>query len=529
MRNRSEAEFARLVDSLAADPHRRGELADLLREDHSWYEQRGTATIVRMRGWVLIALARTGVTDGTLLFILEELDNGVDAYLIAAAATALRAYPSPKAAFGPFLVNALQQIRYRDEPVSFEAYGAYAMSGENTTAVRELVKTVAWLGPHARSVLPDLEALRSQSAGLSKELATALDQTLKAIKNNEVNEYGPAACCDLPSNLANKMSWLRNYRRSSRPIESAIFEDQDGTRFSFKEFFRGHPSIVVFFYTRCDNPLKCSLTVTKLGRIQKLIEQHGLDDRVNTAAITYDPDFDLPKRLRAYGRDRNVRMDARNRMLRATAGIDALARHFKLGINFIESLVNRHRIEAYVLDDEGRVAASFARLRWNEQEVIDRAVELLRERDEEASSIDGSKHRAKGPNKKLALLGSIASVAVAFFPKCPICWAAYLSMFGIAGFNQIPYSPWLQPIFALVMAINLLSVWLRGWSTKRIIAPLIATTGALIILASRTVSGWEKLAVCGVLLTLAGSLLSAVTWRPRKSLAFFAKKSLMTG
>ena len=164
------------------------------------------------------------------------------------------------------------------------------------------------------------------------------------------------------------------------PIESTVFEDHEGESITFKEFFHGHPSIVVFFYTRCDNPLKCSLTVTKLARIQKLLEAQGLADQIHTAAITYDPAFDLPERLRVYGQDRGVRMDARHRMLRATDGIDALRRHFKLGVNFIESLVNRHRIEAYILDAEGRIAASFERLHWDEQEVVDRAIEVLEEK-----------------------------------------------------------------------------------------------------------------------------------------------------
>ena len=93
----SEPQFAALVDALAADPARREQLTDLLREDHPLYDQRGTATIVRMRGWVLLALARAGVSDAALIFVLEELDTGVDAYLVAAAARALRSYPQPHA------------------------------------------------------------------------------------------------------------------------------------------------------------------------------------------------------------------------------------------------------------------------------------------------------------------------------------------------------------------------------------------------------------------------------------------------
>src|SRR5262245_24180735 len=109
----SESEFAALVDALAADPDRREQLTDLLREDHPLYDQRGATTIVRMRGWVLLALARSEVSNAALLFVLEELDTGIDAYLVAAAARALRSYPHPTASFAPFVMRGLNQIRYR--------------------------------------------------------------------------------------------------------------------------------------------------------------------------------------------------------------------------------------------------------------------------------------------------------------------------------------------------------------------------------------------------------------------------------
>ena len=117
----SEEQFAALVDALAARPDRREQLTDLLRESHPIYDQRGTAATVRMRGWILLALARVGVSDAQLLFVLEELDTGADAYLVAAAARALRSYPSPAAAFAPFVMRAINNIRYHDEPVSFDS------------------------------------------------------------------------------------------------------------------------------------------------------------------------------------------------------------------------------------------------------------------------------------------------------------------------------------------------------------------------------------------------------------------------
>ena len=383
MSGMSEPQFAALVDALA-NSDQCEQLADLLRENHPVYDQRGAATIVRMRGWVLLALARAGVPDAALLFVLEELDTGVDPYLVAAAARTLRSYRSPGPAFAPFLTRALTNIRYRDEPVSFENYGEYAVSSTGTSPVRELLATLAWLGPLAHGVLDEIESLRG---GISKKLLIDLDRAVEAIRGEQVDAPGiSGTCCTPPSGLSSTSSWAIGSRCGCEPIESTVFEDHNGATITFDKFFKGHPSIVVFFYTRCDNPLKCSLTVAKLANIQKLLEARGLADQISTAAITYDPAFDLPERLRGYGQNRGVRLDARHRMLRTIDGVSALCSHFKLGVNFIESLVNRHRIEAYILDAEGRIAASFERIHWDERQVVDRTVEVLKEKSDETTS-----------------------------------------------------------------------------------------------------------------------------------------------
>src|SRR5262245_21990149 len=403
----SEPQFAALVDALAADPDRREQLTDLLREDHPLYDQRGAATIVRMRGWVLLAMARAGVTDAALIFVLEELDTGVDAYLVAAAARALRSYRRPTESLAPFVMRALTNIRDRDEPVAFENYGDYAVSSTGTSPARELLATLAWLGPHARGVLHELESLRAQSSGFSRKFRIDIDRAVQAIGGaDQVDELRTDTCCTPPPDgLRNTVYRPLSFRCGAETIESAVFEDHHGDVITFKEFFQGHPSIVVFFYTRCDNPLKCSLTVTKLARIQKLLEAEGLADQIHTAAITYDPAFDLPERLRGYGQDRGVRMDTHHRMLRATDGMDGLCRYFGLGVTFIESLVNRHRIEAYILDAEGRIAVSFERIHWDEQQVVTRTLEVLKEK-ECYSSIRDAPVTAMGIRDK-----AIASIA----------------------------------------------------------------------------------------------------------------------
>lgn len=521
-----EPQFAALVDALSADPTRRDELVALLREDHPVYDQRGAAAVVRMRGWILIALGRFGLTDGALLFVLEELDTGRDPYLVAAAAHVLQSYIEPVSDFAPFLVRALNNVRYHDEPVTFDHYGEYATAATDITPVRELLSTLEWLGPAARGVLPELELLRANRGGFSRKIVAQLDRTIRVIADTAPAPVPTSdACCSLPAGFGNALSWARGFRRGSETIESMRFEDHDGASVSFAEFFRGQPCIVVFFYTRCDNPQKCSLTIAKLGRIQNLLLERGLADQIRTAAITYDPAFDAPDRLRGYGKNRGVQLSAEHRMLRPVDGINALRAHFKLGVNFVESLVNRHRIEVYLLDAAGAIAASFERIHWDEQQIVERAAELLNEERLAKVRVAGPVpvNRALRPAATVPVFGALASLGFAFFPKCPFCWAAYLSIFGITSLERIPYSPWLAPVLAALMLLNLFSVWVRGRTTRRMTAFGLVVAGAFAIVMSRMLPSLEQTAAwCGVGLTLAGSLLSAAQ-TSRRAAPFFLR------
>jgi len=476
------------------------DLIDLLREDHPVYDQRGTATVARMRGWVLLALARTKLPEAALPFVIEELDTGVDAYLVAASACALRSYAAPNPAFAPFVVHAITNIRYRDERISLETYGGFAVGTKGTSPVRELLATLNWLGPNARGVVSEVEALRTGPTALSKKYHATVEQVLAVIGSEaELDD-----CCQLPDGVRDFFSWIRTTRTGAVDVDATVFEDQDGSSTTFAEYFRGRPSIVAFFYTRCDNPLKCSLTVTKLARIQELLRSEGLAEQINTAAITYDPGFDQSERLLNYGTHRGIKFAPQHRLLRTRDGLDSLRKHFKLGVNFVESLVNRHRIEIYILDAKGRVAGYFGRIQWNEQDVVERAVKVLKENE-----------NAEKPRLRFAspVFGTAVALGLALFPKCPFCWAAYLSLFGIAGLQSIPYSPWLQPVLAVMLLLNLTSIWFRARAMNRLLPFYLVVAGALAVITSKAFGGFGTVGLIGVFLTLAGSVWSSLSSR----------------
>src|SRR5262249_586865 len=150
------------------------------------------------------------------------------------------------------------------------------------------------------------------------------------------------------------------------------------------------------------------------ARIQKLLETEGLADQINTAGITYDPGFDLSERLLNYGRHRGIHFAPQHRLLRAPDGLNALRKHFHLGGNSIESLVNRHRIELYILDAKGQTAGYFGRIQWNERDVVDRAIEVLKEGNNSSAP---SRLRVASP-----FFSTAVALGLALFPKCPFCW-----------------------------------------------------------------------------------------------------------
>jgi len=93
-------------------------------------------------------------------------------------------------------------------------------------------------------------------------------------------------------------------------------------------------------------------------------------------------------------------------------------------------------------------------------------------------------------------------------------------LFGIAGLESIPYAPWLQPLLAIMLLLNVTSVWFRARSTGRLIPFFLVAAGALAIVISKVFNGLPLAILAGVLLTFGGSLWSTFSSTRRASLSF---------
>lgn len=99
------------------------------------------------------------------------------------------------------------------------------------------------------------------------------------------------------------------------------------------------------------------------------------------------------------------------------------------------------------------------------------------------------------------------SILIAFFPKCPVCWAVYMSMFGSLGLARLPYMGWLLPVLMLFLVVHLGMIYKKSVG-KNYTAFLLSLIGAIIILTGRFLFSNEKwLLITGMIFIISGSLL----------------------
>jgi len=114
-----------------------------------------------------------------------------------------------------------------------------------------------------------------------------------------------------------------------------------------------------------------------------------------------------------------------------------------------------------------------------------------------------------GVKKTGRMLPSVLmSILIAFFPKCPFCWAIYMSMFGSIGLARLPYMPWLFPVLMAFLAFHLLMLW-RKTPQKGYLPFLISLAGASVIVSGKVFfPSAQWLSVTGMILIISGSLLN---------------------
>lgn len=104
---------------------------------------------------------------------------------------------------------------------------------------------------------------------------------------------------------------------------------------------------------------------------------------------------------------------------------------------------------------------------------------------------------------------ALVSVGIAFFPKCPLCWAAYVSVLGSIGIARLPaYQPWMLPALVGLLLVHLALLG-RQLAAQRYWPFACSVVGAACILLARNAFPQQPwLALAGIGALAAGSLLN---------------------
>ncbi|WP_326981954.1 SCO family protein [Chryseobacterium sp. MYb264] len=506
----SEDEIGKVLDSIRSGELSRNLLVELLSERHAVYSERPGYQMIRIKGYALASFAEVGLPDSAINFVLDELQNGRNAYMVAAAARGLCGSKRPKAQYANFLIQAVNNLRYHDDSLDLTQFRPEWPLRHPSSGKLEIFRALQWLRGYAKVTLPELNSFLNNNIDFNPEIRKEIQATINAIESDD--RELDLSCCEVDGRTDTKTSWLWKRARTISNIEDLEVQNEVGRTRPLKDVIDHKPTVIAFFYTRCMNPNKCTLTINKMGWLQKALMKKGLEDKVTLIAFTYDPTYDDPAKMHTFGENRGITFGSNTHLLRTRPeDFDLLSDFFQLGVNHVSSMVNQHRLELYMLDQNGHIKTTYTRLQWDVEKVT--------------QDLDVLINKSSKNKWLLKITNSIQQVAfpilVAFFPKCPFCWAAYLSALGISGIQTIPYSPWIAPLIILVMIFNLVVLYRKSKVRNGLIPFWISLAGVLMVSSGYLLSVLP-IAIPGIILIFIGAILNSLSYKHWSKICFLA-------
>lgn len=507
-RNSSEEEVGKILDRIRNGELSKSFLVALLSERHAVYLERPSYQMTRIKGYTLASFNETGLPSSAIKFLLDELQNGRNAYMVGAAARGLRGSKQPKAQYVGFLIQAVNNLKYHDDSFDLTVFKPEWPLKNPSSGCLEIFKTLQWLKGYARGALPELRSFLCRSEEFTTEMLAEIRKTIKKIE--EDTRHLDLSCCEIESKSKTGISWLWKGMRSIRSIGNLGVQNEDGQILSLEDVIDHKPTVLAFFYTRCMNPNKCTLTINKMGWLQKELAQFGLENKINLLAFTYDPSYDTPTRMRVFGENRGMVFRLNTHVLRTRPEeFSVLSDFFQLGVNHVASTVNQHRLELFILNQYGRIETTYSRLQWETKDVISDLKRIINR--------SSKRHLASKFSNTIQQI--VFPILVVFFPKCPFCWTAYLSVFGISSLQSIPYSPWLLPVIFCVMVFNLVLLYRKAKARNGLFPFWVSLVGTLLIGGGYILRN-QPISFIGIGLIFIGAVLNSLSFKHWSKISF---------
>jgi protein SCO1/2 len=154
---------------------------------------------------------------------------------------------------------------------------------------------------------------------------------------------------------------------------------EDGRKIRFSDF-RGHAVAFTFIFTRCPLPDYCPRMGNNFATARELVRQTpNAPTNWQFLAISFDPEFDTPARLRNYGNLYRANNPDRWLFAVASSGVlSDLAPRVDLLIARESGGSISHNLRTVVLDPHGRVHRQFDGNQWSPEALAESLIEAAR-------------------------------------------------------------------------------------------------------------------------------------------------------
>lgn len=147
------------------------------------------------------------------------------------------------------------------------------------------------------------------------------------------------------------------------------FVNQQGTRIRFSDY-HGKVVAITFIYSRCPLPDFCIRMSNYFAQIQKALSRdRSLEGRWHLITISFDPKFDTPAVLQAYGRSYNADFKTWDFATDSMKSIQKIADGLGLVQQDDEGGLISHNLRTAVLDSQGRLADVLIGNEWKPKEL----------------------------------------------------------------------------------------------------------------------------------------------------------------
>jgi protein SCO1/2 len=152
--------------------------------------------------------------------------------------------------------------------------------------------------------------------------------------------------------------------------------DQDGKAIHLSQY-KGKALLITFIYTRCPMDDFCPKMTRNFAAIDKSLKQDkNLWNNTDLLSISFDPVYDTPSVLRAYGRvytgdnGFNHWQFATPRKDSADDSLSIIEHYFNLGATSGDNNSITHSLSTVLIDPAGKIAAWYPGSEWKPEEVV---------------------------------------------------------------------------------------------------------------------------------------------------------------